>query len=714
MDIGINNFAVKVQKLKIFPCLIWGSMRERISGLFRDWRFHLIWITALAVIIRSIPAWIYSGWGNDFGIYYSITIEFLNRQNPLYEYPAVWGGSGYGSFPMFYLIILAAYSVTGADPRILVLRVPPIIGGLTVIPLFLIAYYLTKSHKISLLAALLLAINPIHVYQTSMPYFLTIGHFFFLFSLYFFMRWKDDKKWLYYLIPVSAMLIISHHLTTYMLIISMIGIWLVYSVFGKLPEKKIKTMFVYIFLFSFSAIGWWLLRVPGIYSFMSYPTHGFLPWFITPILYGILLLILIYIALNFRLTYRGKIKQYLEKVNISWCFSISLAVGILFFVLLAIFGLHGYYIPPMAIVYSIPFLLTIGFIGVGLFRLYKNEKLMLHITGWLGAITLSAIFGFFAWSLEPWRHVEYMMEALAIVGAMGILEVMESEIFKKVSVKKRIIITLEAPFYILTHSNNPELSGGIMQSLPVTNSKSVRDPVEYKFFYPFGKRMQILFTSIIIFMIVMTGITAFPFMGKVAPPQQQVSAVVMSGVEYLAEYGDKNYTVATSHKIGTLIAAYGFNSSFEYDYKIWNASSWQAALDELEGLNNTYPPIGYVIITKSMWENGVYGYKNLENPIGPPVYMTNESYLKFKKEPFEIIFENYTFNDWVEVYQVNWTYIQAHTNETIFTKNMERSYTLWNSHRDFLNFSISCSKEFNRSLFTSTPAIFIMNSRDFR
>ncbi len=686
-------------------------MRDWVSRLLRDWRFHLIWITTLAVVIRSIPAWVYSGWGNDFGIYYSITIEFIQRRNPLYEYPAIWGTSGYGSFPMFYLIILGVYSVTGADPRLLVMRVPPIIGGLTVIPLFLIAYYLTKSHKISLLAALLLAINPIHVYQTSMPYFLTIGHFFLLFSLYFFMRWKDERRWLYFLIPVSAMLIVSHHLTTYMFIISMIGIWLVFSVFGKLSAEKIKSMFAFIFVFSFATMGYWVWRVPGMYVFLAAPYHRALPWYTTPILFGILLFILLYVALNLRLSYRGVWAQKLEKLKISWIFAFSLGVGIVFFVLLAIFGLNGYYIPPMAMVYSIPFLLTIGFMGVGLFRIYKNEKLMFHIAGWLGAITLSAIFGLFIMTLEPWRHVEYMMEALAIVGALGITEVMGSEVFKKVSVKKRIIITLEAPFYILTHSNNPELSGGIMQSIPVTTSEPIRDPVEYKIFYPFGRRMQILFMSIIIFMIVMTGITAFPFMGKVAPPSQGVSAVVMSGINYLVENGDKNFTVATSHKIGTLIAAYGFNSSFEYDYKIWNGTSWLDCLDELEGLNGTYPPIGYVIITRSMWENGVYGYKNLENPIGPPVYMTNESYEKFEKEPFELIFENYTIDDWVQVYRVNWTYIQENAN---LTKNMERSYTPWNSHRDFLNFSISCSNEFKRSLFTSTPAIFIMKSRDFR
>ena len=48
------------------------------------------------------------------------------------------------------------------------------------------------------------------------------------------------------------------------------------------------------------------------------------------------------------------------------------------------------------------------------------------------------------------------------------------------------------------------------------------------------------------------------------------------------------------------------------------------------------------------------------------VYMTNESYLKFKQEPFELVYRNATMNQnqeevhWAEVYRVNWTFIEQH------------------------------------------------------
>ncbi len=685
--------------------------------LLGDWRLLLFLVTLLAIALRSIPAWLYSGWGNDFGIYYSITIEFLQKRNPLYEYPAFWGSSGYGSFPMFYLIIMGAYYLTGADPRILVLRVPPVIGGLTVIPLFLISYYLTKSRKTSLLAALLLAINPVQMYQTSMPYFLTIGHFFLLFSLYFFIRWKDDTKWLYFLIPSSVALLLSHHLSNYMFIISITGIWFVLSIFGKLERKMIYRYFLFILLFSGVTFTYWVLHVPGMKGFLSSLYHGALGWYYTVALYYVLMLTLFYLSLNMRLRLTGRIIRVVERWKVPWIFAISLGFGIVSFVLLSVIGLHGYYIPPVAILYSLPFLLTLGFMGVGLSRIYLNERLFYVLGAWTGAIAFSAFTGFVTWSgLLPWRHVEYLMEPLSIAGAMGIRLVMGSEVFKKVAIKKRMIVELESPSYIVSHGHNPEVSGGMIHPIPKQSSVTVRDPVEIKSTYPIGRSMQVLFISVIVFIVVMSGITAYPFMNKVSPPEQQVSDVVMSAVFYLQEYGDRNYTVATDHKVGMLVEAYGFNSSFEYDYKIWNSTTWIDCLDELEGLNGTYPPVGYVLITRNMLMNGVYGYGDLENPIAPPVMMNNTTYEKFQHEPFELIFKNSTpdNSDWVEIYRVNWTYIWNNLNYSRAPKNFESDYTPWYSHRDFLNFSISCSREFRRSLFTSFPAIFIMNSRDFK
>jgi hypothetical protein len=46
--------------------------------------------------------------------------------------------------------------------------------------------------------------------------------------------------------------------------------------------------------------------------------------------------------------------------------------------------------------------------------------------------------------------------------------------------------------------------------------------------------------------------------------------------------------------------------------------------------------------------------------------MTNDSYLKFKQEPFKLVYRNATMNQnqeevhWAEVYRVNWTFMEQH------------------------------------------------------
>ncbi len=637
----------------------------KIPDLQKHWRIYLLAITVFAILIRSIPTWIYSAWGTDFGIYYSITIEFLDKKNPLYEYPAVWGSSGYGSFPMLYSIILIAHLITHLPPQELLLRIPPIIGGLSVIPLFLLASKLTGSKKIGLVAAALLAINPVHVFQTSMPYLLTVGHLFMLFSLYFFLTWIKERKYFLLLVLSSIALLLSHHLTNYIFIISVVGISFIGGLFGFISKDKVKNAFLFIIPFTTLTFIYWILRVPGMRYFLTSPFNYAIPWYIVAVAGLILFLLLYLIAMKFTLPFQGNFLLKLERIKISHAFAAFMVISLLIFIILAVVGLRGYYIPFISIIYSLPFMLTIGLMGVGATRIRKYRGFC-FMGSWILAITASMLFGLVTWaSIEPWRHVEYLMEPLSIVGAIGLYEVFKSDVFKKVYIRKRIKVTLEAPLYRMSHRLSAESPFGVEGPVPIPSARAVRDPVVYEETLPIGKNIQIILVFSVVFIILMSGITAFPFMNEVHHSSAQgVSSVVMSGIDWLAKNGDKNYTVATNHLVGTIIAAYGFSSSFEYNYKLWNSTNWTDCIDELQGLNGTYPPIGYVIITKNMYEVGVFGYNNSANPLEPPVIMGEEGYEKFHHEPFELLFRNATANneDWVEVYKVNWDYIQEYLN----------------------------------------------------
>ena len=96
-----------------------------LKQLSRNWIFWLILITGVAIIIRSIPAWLNAAWGCDFGIYYGLTKSFVESgelYNPYYG----WGNS-YQYFPVLYSVTGVAHWVTNLD----ILTIMPKIAILT-------------------------------------------------------------------------------------------------------------------------------------------------------------------------------------------------------------------------------------------------------------------------------------------------------------------------------------------------------------------------------------------------------------------------------------------------------------------------------------------------------------------------------------------------------------------------------------------------------
>ncbi|MCK4996341.1 MAG: phospholipid carrier-dependent glycosyltransferase, partial [Thermoplasmatales archaeon] len=165
------------------------------KGLLKNWVFWLILITVLAIIIRSIPSWLHAAWGCDFGIYYGIT-KSVAQSGVLFPPYTGWGSS-YNEFPLLYLINAFASWITGIDVLTIMPKLTPIFGGLSVLVFYFLAYELTKNKKIAMLSTLFFAVLPFHVYQTSHASPLTIGHFFMVLSLYLFLRYRQNTKYVF-------------------------------------------------------------------------------------------------------------------------------------------------------------------------------------------------------------------------------------------------------------------------------------------------------------------------------------------------------------------------------------------------------------------------------------------------------------------------------------------------------------------------------------
>jgi hypothetical protein len=614
----------------------------------------ILLITLLGIFLRILPSYSYSIWGVDYGIYYALTTAFVNLGLIFHPLPSIWGSSGYGNFPMFYWTMIFIHDLTNLSVNLLLLKVPPIFAGLTIPIIYFIGKKLTNSYVIGIISALFLAINPMEVFETSMVGLLVFGHLFLLLSILFFIYSRENKYFYLPLILSSFSLILSHHLSTYMYIISIFGIiYLTRLIKGNYNNYKYEI--IYFLAFTTATFSYWLIMVPSMYSFIEQGFLGIIPWYGVIAIFYIIILFLLYIV-GFLEKYVKKISHINIEIKNSYSFLLTLLLVFSIFILLITIGIKGIRIQPIGIIYSIPFIITIGFIGVGINKIKNYSEGEIILFGWISLLSFSLIYSTITWNgvLIPYRYLEYLFEPFSIFGGIGVYEIYRSFSIKKIG---------EERYYYLPPDIGAKgslISGEIRSAPPIYFSNQYKKRVLVK--VEKGD-FKVFFAIFLIVIGMVSLVTAYPFINQVSEVSQNyVTPVMMSGIIWIEKNGNKNYSVATDAVDGLYLEALGFNSTFEYTYYLWNSSSWKDAIYELEGLNGTYPRVGYVLINSNMYNNGVYGYQLSTHPsYDPPIYMSNSSFNKFFKEPFQVAYYNSTADksQWVYVFIVNWTFIES-------------------------------------------------------
>jgi len=586
----------------------------------------LLLVLIMAIFVRILPLLMYGAWGNDVGIYYYIVKEMMqNKQIYIASYPG-WGSS-YNLFPVLYISAIITHLIFGFDILKALLMVGPLFGGASVIIIYFISREIGLNKNISILASIILAVMPAHAYQTSHSAPLSVGHFFFLLSLLFFLKMRKNWKWITMLIPSTILLIASHHLTTYMYLISIFMIIFWNGLKGKIVWKEM------IYLSTASAltfIYWGMFATPVYKNFMkgAFPLiHIHLnAVFIIFLWYSLIISSWIFLKYTKKWTFPIKLPS-----NMLYLFIFGFSVAILSAVVGQFFRVQ--WLSPYFILWSIPTAISAGFATIGWQYFREND-----IHAWLFAIILSffisLVFGFS--SLIPERHIEYMCEPIAILSSYGLVKSM-----KKIKI----------------HVPSARLQVAAVGVLVFSNAMSI---------YPVGEHA--------------------------ANIGEGIPETTLNAIKWMHGNISANMTIATDHRIGMLLFAEGFNTTYDhfgkewYPVEIWRATNWQNCSRELHGLweNETCGKIWYVVIDDIMVKNGVFVSKC------PTILFTNDSYRKFWKEPFILIYRNCTYADyippkinetidymdfdnetsmenvihWTEVYKIDWNYIKEYERNT--------------------------------------------------
>ncbi|MBU0497752.1 MAG: hypothetical protein KKC68_02075 [Candidatus Thermoplasmatota archaeon] len=578
-------------------------------------------ITGIAIFLRALPAFMNAAWGCDFGIYYGLTNSFVSNGEWIGDSPA-WGGA-YQYFPVLYAITGGAHWLTGIDILTLMPKLVPIFGGLSVLIFYFIVNDLLGDRKKALLASLFLAVLPFHVYQTSQAAPLTIGNFFYMLSFFFFLRSRTSSKYLFGLVISTILMILTHHLTMYFYLISIVFVLFFENARNSSWTKTIRQDMVYLFGASTATFLYWNIVATPVYKgFMS---HGIVFGNIvfstemTIALFYVVCCGLLGIAWGIR-----KVWPYHEKSVVLKKSSPALFFGVLLglLVLLGIVFLFPLpwaqlYFTPKSIAYALPLLvlITLGVLGLKQAQRIANWQI---IGGWFSALFLSFVYGFLSLNstLLPHRHLEYIVAPLLIFSVYGLYSLSRYDYsflasWKSLLLKKRQLLY---PFAVVL--------------LVASNAASV---------YPSYLAWESLEVS-----------------------YETITADNLAAISWLDKQVDHNASViAADHRLALLAEAVGFNTTQDKPIYLWNSSKMSDFSDELRGVVYNYSRVTHVIVDSLMRDNIVHiGFD------GKKAFMTNASYDKFCVSPFELVYRNATYNrefeemHWTEVYYVNWSQIE--------------------------------------------------------
>ena len=578
--------------------------RDRETGWWlRDWRVLLLLIFLFGLALRAWPGWANAAWGNDFGTYYGLTESVLDEPKLFPDYDG-WG-SGYNYFPVLFHVSAGAAWLTHSDAFWLMPRLIPVIGSLTIIVAFFIAKELFKDEGLGLLAALMLAANPMHAYQLSHASPLVMGHLFFSLSIYFFLVNRGRLHFIGLLALSSLLMIMSHHLTTFFFLLSALGIMFYKNVRRSEWCPEFRREVVILTAISASAFAYWGIVARPVFDTFIPDTAGIPAW-------GVFAAFYLGVAAMFGvIVLRRKHIPVSERpgLGLSRGLVMTLTLGLslaftLTFSFVKISG-TGFSFQPLSALALLPFfiLLALGMAAVSSLKCTDGGPAIL---GWFLFLATSMVITFVLWveGIPPFRHFEYLAYPLSIMAAQGL-----------------------HTLYL-----------------------DVRDG---KLAFPMGTRGV---AASMVALALLLGGSAYMVADTTSGHTEVIGQEALDVMEWMQHNLPENANISSDHRLCTMLWAHGFdNLSYDDTYDMWFADNWTDAgcLADLNGTTENTLRIEYVLIDDVMVEGGVQS-RMVENPRT----MEGAGYDKFRSQPFEEVLRcRRGGQHWAELYRVNWTFI---------------------------------------------------------
>jgi len=387
----------------------------------RSTAFALAAIVLASVAVRLWPLLGNLYWGSDIGEYYAL-LRSLDARGAIPTAYAGWGIT-YPYFPGMFFAQASVVALGGAELTAVLDLLVPVLGALAVLPVFLIAADVSRDDRVALFAAALIAGAMPHAYATSHTAPSTLGDLLVFATLALFLRLRKEPAALAALVPLSAALVVTHHLAAYFLLITVLAATILRSLVrpivwtdGLRRELSFEA-FLLAAIFGF----WFGYAVP----FRDNLLHAVSvePWW-APLAAFPLVLALLVIVVVLR---RGRPWRYRPRVSGAGLAAAMYGAAVAFEFATAGFAAvvsipgTGVAVSPLTIALFAPLLLLVAFAAAG----RRDADLLrrgLDVSAWFLALAASTFLGTAVATqvLIPYRHIEYLVVPLAILAGIGL------------------------------------------------------------------------------------------------------------------------------------------------------------------------------------------------------------------------------------------------------------------------------------------------------
>ena len=614
--------------------------------------FSLFAIFLLAVLIRLLPIFKFAVWGSDSGEYYHILDSLVTT----YQIPTEYHGWGfaYPLFPGMYFINGVVVKLTGIETLPALSIVVPVLAAFSIFPVFLIAHAISKNELVGIVSAGFIAVVLPHTFVTSHPIPGAIGELLLLFCIVFLIKAYDDLKMLIPLGLCSIALIVTHHLSTYMLLIAVIAVFIFrvvlkipdnersgsrptgskgenradknsLSIPGKLKTERYYVDLCYISILLFAVLIYWLLIAVPFGERIIEKGLG-APLWILPIFAAAGVLVLIGL-----LRVRGKFKwRYIPKSPAPNNFRLSAVLrkyitcgtgGLLVVAAVAWLGIPGtdMGMDKLLLLYFVPTLVFIAFAG-SLRTFAAPNKNRILIYAWLVAIFTSYIISVLTSSRElvSYRHLQYLMAPIAVWVGTNFVGMV-----RRVSIDTPIGTSIDTPGDTLKNANGLSM------------------------------KRKVVAASIFILLLTVNVLASSPPKMIIGGFQEGSTVEDLDSCDWVrvslppSTNGFDSSTIATDHRMSSLVFGFtSINCTWDYAHDTFHAPNFESAEDELRMCSTPTGKkrIDYVLLDTEIKSN--VALLQWEDP--EP--MSQKAIDKFEQEPFVKVYDN----GYVEIYRVVW------------------------------------------------------------